>query len=101
MVDEPGLSALVGPGLARTRGHDHVVAAPPEAARQLESLDRSAGEVVALRVELKDPERLDHFVKKARTAAATSSISDSRWPAEMPWFLRKAASWSRCGVRTT
>src|SRR4029453_13612847 len=83
VVGKAGRRALLRPRPARSRGHDHVMAPGVEAAGEPEELDGGAGEVVALRVELEDSERLGHFLKKARTAATTSSISDSLWPAEM------------------
>src|SRR5215471_4746711 len=75
--------ALLRPAAAIPGRHHHVMTPPLEASCQLEELHGGAGEVVALRVQLEDSERQGHFVKKARTAATTSSISDSVWPADM------------------
>ena len=83
IVRETSFRALLHPALARPCGDDDVVPALLEPAGQLEELYGRSREVVALRIELEDAERLAHFLKNALTPATTSSISASVWPAEM------------------
>src|SRR2546422_2124172 len=82
---------------ARPRRDGDVVAVRLETQDQLAELDRRAREVVFLRVDFQDTERLRHQApKNSRTAAPTASISASLWFADIG---RVRISWTSRSVR--
>src|SRR2546427_218497 len=83
-VGDRGRAHLLDPDLARPRRDGDVVAVRLETQDQLAELDRRAREVVFLRVDFQDTERLRHQApKNSRTAAPTASISASLWFADI------------------
>src|SRR4029453_19330378 len=87
VVDARG-TGLLGPDRARPRRHGDPMPARVQPPGQLAQLDRRAGEVIRLRVQLEDPQGggAAHHpttqTKNARTAETTSSTSASVWPAD-------------------